>query len=79
MKTDLKQLLQTVCNATETLTADRAALDAAAQQPSTLRQQQLLGHTISGLRGIEGNLRGLIGETPKPVSRTVSAAPEIKK
>jgi hypothetical protein len=67
MKTDLNALLKTVSNAAETLAEDRAALPA--DQPSTLNQQQLLGHTISGLRGIASNLRGLLGEEVAEVGR----------
>jgi hypothetical protein len=70
MKTDLKALLQTTCKAIETLTADRAAAAA-----DDLNTQQLLGHTISGLRGIETNVRGLLGEKPVPVGRVALRPP----
>jgi hypothetical protein len=84
MKTDLKALLQTLCTNTETLTQDRIAVGVALEKardenakPEVIlpleREAGLLGHTISGLRGIEANLKGLLGEPAAPVARKVTA------
>ena len=80
MKTDIKALLTTVCSVTETLVQDRAnlampkdAADAAVVEHN--RVAGLLGHTISGLRGIEANLKGLLGEAGEPVARQPKKAP----
>jgi hypothetical protein len=74
MKTDLKKLQHELNAGIETLEADAVDLGKAKgltvdQAADHLRQQQLLGHSISGLRGVAASLQGLLGEEPAPVAR----------
>lgn len=74
MKTNLPELLKTVTAWNQALTTDRKELTLPKDADDTAiaehnRIASLLGHTISGLHGIEANVRGLIGEEVEPVTR----------
>lgn len=80
MKTNIATLLTTVTDSIASLTQDRK--DAGTQLADALKAKAedkdieplhqraaLLGHTISGLTGIEANLKGLLGQPAAPVAR----------
>lgn len=66
MKTDLKALLNTLETGSETLAEDAAEI-VLADPPAfdALRQRGLIGHAITGLRGVAENIKGLLIDPPQ--------------
>ena len=73
MKTDLNKLQADINAGIETLVAVDAELGKAERKnqdeaAEVLRQQQLVGHAISGLRGVAASLQGLSNPRPSEPS-----------